>query len=157
MVIEPAYGDEIRATVQSIRSLSGQDDIDLLWNRRLNKWIVVQRLSEAKLPIDALIVDCLEHPDRPPAFTNLRSLFRVEFSSGGYMNPAAHPITIADRVRIMCPRNAEGAWEQIEQSKRAAKAAEARATEEWRQELEDVTAHAVGREVGEGQHSIIVP
>lgn len=149
-----AYGCDLRRCVEQIRSMSGQYDFDIVWNRELKRWVGVQRVSEPKLKVDALIVGCLPNPNNPPPMTDMRGLFPIQAEqTGGYLNPIGREQEIAAWLVQRVFRNKE-AWERIKRSKEMVAEDKAKADAEWRDEMAAATYHELARADGLGRHSV---
>ncbi|MBK8100620.1 MAG: hypothetical protein IPK26_26320 [Planctomycetes bacterium] len=155
-MISADYSFDMARCVAQIRSMSGQDDIDIVWNKHTNRWVVVQRVKEAKFPLDALVVGCLPNPDNPPPMTDMRALFAVRDKDGKYLNPIGREQEMAELLVVSSFRSAE-AWRLIKESRDAAARHKAKEDAEWRAEMNAAAEHEFGRVFGTAQHSVSFP
>lgn len=152
-MLNAGYAADMARCVEQIRTMSGQYDIDIVLNREITRWVVVQRVKEAKFDVDALVVGCLPNPHNPPPRTDMRALFVVRSPDGKYLNPIGREQEIAQLLVLSSFRNEE-AWKKIKESRAQAAIKKAKEDAEWRAEMTEVAEHELCRVDGLGKHSI---
>lgn len=100
------YLSEVQHHREMLRKLD--PTLDILWNRKLKRWVVVERRPELR-PICGSLIGIKDVPENPLAQTNLNFLFVCEY-------PDEHPLAglpiplgpwLLKEVAVFCKRKGE--------------------------------------------------
>jgi len=107
MILDNDTLSDIGRAAEIIRTECGDKSLDILWNKVMNRWVVVQRIPGRGWPVSDLIRGCLPNPDAPEFMVDMQGLFIVQTNGGGYRNPASSPHGIARHINENCKRRDE--------------------------------------------------